>query len=495
MPLTKNQLLSKLYQSGIFTLEQTVLKSGKKSPYYCDFRKLVSLPELYQEVINFSVDRIKKLELTYQHLACVPIGSLPFTTSISTSLNHSFVIPRSETKSYGKKCSVEGNLQVGDNVVVIEDVVTTGASVLEAVETLKNNGANVEHIVCLFDREEEGEPMIRNKGIQFHYLINLNDFIKFLESNQLTDNLHLEQLKFHHEKYKKNQLDLYDNVNTDLKTQERKDKLNRDYQSLVSNSFNNRLLTIVKNKHSSLCLSLDVNTWKVGKPILEKCGPHICMVKLHLDLIQDWDQNATKEILEMANTHQFLIMEDCKMDDTPVIIEKKIYEGRHGFGNWVDAITINSLNFKANNEIVYRSNRKKRNTSNELAVIPVGQYNVVGSLVDKHLSQELLKVLSEETDDRFKCNTIVQQTLFKTENHLLRMTPGVVEVEDDLKFLENNLKYRTIEDAMLRDRNHIVIIGSNILEDDNIEGKCKKCASKTWNYFDTYYKKILNLLD
>ena len=109
--------------------------------------------------------------------------------------------------------------------------------------------------------------------------------------------------------------------------------------------------------------------------------------------------------------------------------------------------------------------------------------------------KKLVEVLSEETDDRFKCNTIVQQTLFKTENHLLRMTPGVVEVEDDLKFLENNLKYRTIEDAMLRDRNHIVIIGSNILEDDNIEGKCKKCASKTWNYFDTYYKKILNLLD
>lgn len=495
MPLSKNQLLSKLFEAGVFTLDSIVLKSGKKSPYYCDFRKLVSQPELYKDVIEFCVDRINKLGLEYKHFACVPIGSLPYTTSIANNMNKSFVIPRTETKKYGNKCSIEGNLQVGDEVVVIEDVVTTGASVLETVNTLKNSGAVVNHIICLFDREEEGEPMIKNKDINFHSLLNLNDFIKFLEINQLTDNLHLEQLKFHLEKYKKIQLELYENNNTDLKGQARKEKLNQDYKLLVSSPFNRKLLNIINEKHTSLCLSLDVNSWKLGKTILEKCAPYICMVKLHLDLIKDWNSESTDEILKLAETHKFLILEDCKLDDTPVIIERKVYDGTHQFGNWVDAITINTLNFKANNEILSRSNRKKRDNKQDLVVIPVGQYNVIDSLVDKNYSQNLLNILNNEKDDRFRCHTIIQQTLYKTENYLLRMTPGVVEVEDDLKFLGTNLKYRTIEDAMLRDRNHVVIIGSNILEDDNFEEKCKNCSLKTWEYFNTYYKKILNLLD
>lgn len=495
MPLNKNQLLSKLYNAGLFTLEQTVLKSGKKSPYYCDFRSLVSQPELYQEVIDFCVDRIQKLNLTYQHLACVPIGSLPFTTSIANTLNCSFVIPRSETKSYGKKCSVEGNLNLNDTVVVIEDVVTTGNSVLDAVETLKNSGAIVEHIVVLFDREEEAEPMIKNKNIQFHSLLNLNDFIKYLESNQITDNLHLEQLKFHQEKYKKIQLEVYGKNETDVKLQDRKDKLNNDYKSLLSSAFNKNLLTIIKEKKTSLCLSLDVATWNIGKHILEKCAPFICMVKLHLDLIQDWNSTATTELIAMSKKHHFLIMEDCKLDDTPPIIEKKVYGGHYKYGNWVDAITMNCLNFSANHEIVCRSGLQKRDKSSVLTVIPVGQYNVSSSLVNKELSHRFLEQLNSQKDERFKCNTVIQQTLFKTENQFLRMTPGVVEKEDDLIFLENKLKYRTIEDAMLKDRNHIVIIGSNILEDDNIEEKCKQCAVKTWNHFDMYYKKILNLLE
>ena len=91
-------------------------------------------------------------------------------------------------------------MNVGDNVLVIEDVITTGKSVLEAVDIIKNNGGVVKNIVSIFDREEEGEPIIKGQNIELHSLFSLNDLIVVLESEQLTDNLHLEKLKFHQEK-------------------------------------------------------------------------------------------------------------------------------------------------------------------------------------------------------------------------------------------------------------------------------------------------------
>ena len=74
------------------------------------------------------------------------------------------------------------------------------------------------------------------------------------------------------------------------------------------------------------------------------------------------------------------------------------------------------------------------------------------------------------------------------------MTPGVVESNDDLIFNDDKLKYRDIESAMMRDRNHVVIIGSNIITSEDIVEKCKNCANKTWEYINLYYKKILDLV-
>ena len=79
MSLSKAKLIKKLYNEGIFTLEDITLKSGKKSPYYCDFRLLISKPELYQELVDFMIKYLETLNLN-RSFGCVPIGSLPFST-------------------------------------------------------------------------------------------------------------------------------------------------------------------------------------------------------------------------------------------------------------------------------------------------------------------------------------------------------------------------------------------------------------------------------
>ena len=116
-------------------------------------------------------------------------------------------------------------------------------------------------------------------------------------------------------------------------------------------------------------------------------------------------------------------------------------------------------------------------------------------MVTKDYSVHFKNKLLEVKDSRFQVRTIIQQTMYKTDNQFLRMTPGVVEVDDDIIFNEDRDRYRSIELAMMRDRNHVVIIGGNIIINENIGEKCKKCADKSWEYINLYYKKILDLVE
>jgi hypothetical protein len=75
------------------------------------------------------------------------------------------------------------------------------------------------------------------------------------------------------------------------------------------------------------------------------------------------------------------------------------------------------------------------------------------------------------------------------------MTPGVIEVDEDIIFNEDRDRYRSIETAMMRDRNHVVIIGGNIIINENVVEKCKSCAARTWENMNLYYKKILDLVE
>ena len=221
------------------------------------------------------------------------------------------------------------------------------------------------------------------------------------------------------------------------------------------------------------------------------------MVKLHLDLLVDWNKTATEELLALANTHNFLIMEDSKLDDVPEIVQRKVFQGNHQFGTWVDAVTMNVLNFSDNSKAItmYNYSRHSQSMTKNIVSIPVGQYSVPNSLVDKKFSHIVKESLLDNTDAKTKTRTIIQQNLYKTDNQFLRLTPGVIESEEDYIFEDDKLRYRTIENAIFRDRNHVVIIGSNILTSENVEEKCKSCAEKSWEYLNMNFKKILNLVE
>jgi orotate phosphoribosyltransferase len=148
--------------------------SGWKSPFYCDNRKTLSFPELRNYV---------KLELTHaiiehfpqvEAIAGVATGAIPQGALVADALSLPFVYVRSKPKDHGLENLIEGELQPGAKVVVVEDLISTGGSSLKAVQALRNKGAEVVGMVASYTYGfPVAEEAFNNAGVT---LVTLTDY-------------------------------------------------------------------------------------------------------------------------------------------------------------------------------------------------------------------------------------------------------------------------------------------------------------------------------
>ena len=124
--------------------------SGWKSPFYCDNRKTLSYPELRNyvklELVHAILDRFPEVEA----IAGVATGAIPQGALVADALNLPFVYVRSKPKDHGLENLIEGELEPGAKVVVVEDLISTGGSSLKAVEALRKGGSEVIGMVASY---------------------------------------------------------------------------------------------------------------------------------------------------------------------------------------------------------------------------------------------------------------------------------------------------------------------------------------------------------
>ncbi|MDR2170747.1 MAG: orotate phosphoribosyltransferase [Planctomycetaceae bacterium] len=158
-----------------------VLSSGKRATYYLDCRQ-VTLDSVGAKLIGAGIlEQIKLQQVLPAAVGGMSIGADPITAAVITVAAYENIplkgfMVRKQPKTHGTKQFVEGPVKEGDHVVIVEDVVTTGGSSLDAIEKVESIGAIVDGVIAIIDRLEGGAETFKNKGYKLNSLFTINDF-------------------------------------------------------------------------------------------------------------------------------------------------------------------------------------------------------------------------------------------------------------------------------------------------------------------------------
>ena len=155
-----------------------VLRSGRRSSWYLDKYRFETDPQLLSALGVRLREAVREVEPDAIRLAGPALGAVALAASASMASGLPFIIVRGETKEYGTANRIEGPFELGELVCLVEDVVTTGGALAEAVSALRDEGLVVRNAVCVVDREEGGSDALARLGVRLRRLFRAGDLLE-----------------------------------------------------------------------------------------------------------------------------------------------------------------------------------------------------------------------------------------------------------------------------------------------------------------------------
>lgn len=171
--MTDEQLIQRLSDTALLRGTFT-LRSGRTSNYYLDKYLFETQPDILA-ALGERFGKLVEAEDGVDRLAGAELGGIPLVTAAAMACGKPTVLIRNQKKDYGTAKQLEGKLEAGDRVVIIEDVATTGGQVLEAAKVLQEAGAKVVKIVATIDRQEGARENIEGAGFAYDSLFTKAD--------------------------------------------------------------------------------------------------------------------------------------------------------------------------------------------------------------------------------------------------------------------------------------------------------------------------------
>ena len=306
----KNVIFSKLIHLGMIKTGTFTLKNGSQSNIYMDLRQLVNYPHLFSYLTRILYLEYPQLLDTLSHsnskLIPIPLGGLPLGFHLAYERKLSLLMIRDKVKDHGTKKLIEGVIESDDQYILVEDVITSGISIIQTLENIYNHlpNRNMSVIICICNRG--GLETLQNIPIYSIFTI--------------------EELQV----YISNYLVL--------------SPINNISYFQYGTAFNNKLYQLALIKKSNIIISCDFMTNNEILYIIETIGNKIIAVKLHLDILESSNYS---QFLNHLNTlkakYNFLVIEDAKYADIDSIMIEKISHSQLAITKVADAFTMHAI--------------------------------------------------------------------------------------------------------------------------------------------------------
>lgn len=444
------ELIIKLNEIGALKFGEFKLKSGLMSPVYIDLRVTISYPEIIEAIAAAMWEKIKTLQ--FDVISGIPYTALPFATALSLSHHLPMIVRRKEVKDYGTKKAIEGSYQAGQTCLLVDDMITNGASKFETIEPMEQEGLKIKDIIILADREQGGRELLASRGYNLHSVFTLSEALNILETEgKLTAELVSKTKEF----IKNN--NFFNSLNY----------ANR--AKLCTNPTAKKLLNLMEEKKTNLAIAADVTTKAELLKIADELGPEICLLKTHIDIISDFDQNLTEELKRLSIKHNFLIFEDRKFADIGNTVQYQYRDGIYHISSWADIVNAHSVSGPG---II--QGLKEVGLPKERGLLLLAEMSSKGTLAKGEYTAETLKMAQANKD--FVIGFITMKKLLD-DPCFINFTPGV-----QLASGNDNLgqQYNTPEKVIGEQKSDIIIVGRGIYKAENPVMEARKYREAGW---------------
>lgn len=459
--MNNSQLVTSLYKIGAIKFGHFTLKSGQTSSIYLNLRQVISYPELLRAMANLLWEKIRSCR--FDSLCGVPYTALPIATCMSLEHGIPMLIRRKEKKEHGTKQKIEGVFKQGEQCLIIEDVVTSGSSIIETAMDLEEEGIKITDVAVLIDREQGGKEKLNQKKYTMHAALTLSEVLQILSDSNLpseTERVIINQLiaERHH-------------------TQRRLSYSTR--ASYCQNELVKKLFVLMDQKRTNLALSADVSSSQELLNLADKVGPEICVLKTHIDIIEDFSPELTVKLKALAQKHQFLIFEDRKFADIGHTVKQQYEGGIYHIASWADIVNAHSLpGLRMVTGLAEVGLKLKR------GLLLLAQMSSENNLLTTEYTEKTVAIAKEFPE--FVMGFISQKKL-SPEPQWIYMTPGVhLTTEGD----SLGQQYVTPQDAIFEQGSDVIIVGRGIVKATDPVAAAKKYRAAGWEAYEASMKEI-----
>ncbi len=188
----KQAVLKGLIETECFRLGEFTLKSGKLSPFYVDLRRTSASAQLMKLIGKAYTSLMPGLK--FDSIAGIPVAALSLATAASMESGFPMIYPRMVKKEHGAGNNIEGAWKPGDRILLLDDLITTGKSKIEAIEILREAGLIVEDLVVLLERGVQGRKDMEAAGVRLHSFAQVEELFKRCEELKIIDKIKHAQL-------------------------------------------------------------------------------------------------------------------------------------------------------------------------------------------------------------------------------------------------------------------------------------------------------------